>query len=246
MSDVKLAQKLQLKGDQSLLILNVPTAVLDHITASLPTISLSTETTTPCDGVLLFAQNSQDLARWAKTAVGALKADGLFWIAYPKKSSNLETDLTRDVGWQLIKQMGWEGVRQIAIDSNWSALRFKPSQSDADLIAAQYSGKKADLRPIYDKIMTAAVNLGEDVTINVRKGYVAFHRSKQFALINPSTQTRLDLALKLQHPPQSERLIAESKVGSGSMTHVVPLTELDQVDEEVVAWLRLAYDQAGS
>ncbi len=244
MSDPKLMKKLQFKSGQSLLLLNVPEPVLAHLTTSLTELALSTETNNPFDGVFLFVQYQADLEQWAKTAVAALKADGLFWLAYPKKSGKLDTDLTRDKGWHVIKAMGWEGVRQIAIDDTWSALRFKASSSDEDLIDAQYAKKKAALRPIYDVIMAYAKTLGSDFSLNVRKGYVALHRKKQFALVKPSTQTRIDFALKFQEAPEHARLVADAGVGSGSMTHVVVLTAVEDFDEEVQGWLKMAYEQS--
>jgi len=49
------------------------------------------------------------------------------WISYPKRSSKVETDITRDVGWDVVYKAGLEGVTQIAIDDTWSALRFRPA-----------------------------------------------------------------------------------------------------------------------
>ncbi len=52
--------------------------------------------------------------------------DGILWFAYPKKSSKeYETNLSRDDGWQPLDDLGYEGVRQVAIDEDWSALRFR-------------------------------------------------------------------------------------------------------------------------
>lgn len=244
MTDPKLAQKLQLKPGGTLLVLNAPAAVYTHITASLPNNAVVPEAPAPCDAVLLFAQNSDVLRNSATTAAAALKPGALFWIAYPKKSGSIKTDLSRDKGWDKVAKMGLEGVRQIALDSDWSALRFSPAASDDDGIAAQYAGKKAHLKPIYEKLLAAGLALGDDVSTNVRKGYVALHRGGQFALIKPSTQTRVDLALKLADAPQDERLRADSGVGSGSMTHAVALTAVDDVDDDVLAWLGLAYRQS--
>ncbi|MEM7336725.1 MAG: DUF5655 domain-containing protein [Chloroflexota bacterium] len=245
MSDPSLIKKLQLKPNQSLLILNASEPMLAHLTSSLSDLALSTEANAQFEAVFLFVQFGDELAQWVKTAVSAInKKEGLLWIAYPKKSAKLETDLTRDNNWEAIKNRGWEPVRLISIDKTWSALRFKPSVSSEDLIAAQYAKKKAALRPIYDELMAYANTLGADISLNVRKGYVALHRKKQFALIKPATQTRVDFALKLNPAPNHERLVADSGVGSGSMTHVVILTAVDQIDEDVKSWLKAAYEQS--
>lgn len=68
-----------------------------------------------------------DIARLAETAAGALAPDGLFWWAYPKKSSRrYASDLARDEGWAPLYGLGFGPVRQIAIDDDWSAVRFRP------------------------------------------------------------------------------------------------------------------------
>ena len=198
------------------------------------------------DYVHIFAQNSDELRRWWETAVPHLKPDSLLWIAYPKKSAGIKTDLTRDEGWAVIFQAGFSPVRQIAIDETWSALRFRPAESDDDgLLAVQYAGEKAQFRPIYDHLVKLAQQFGPDVELTTRKSYVALARGKQFAVIVPSTKTRLDLGLKLLGKPTTERLKEAKNLGSGSITHKVALHSLDDVDEEVIGWLKEAYDNVG-
>ena len=198
------------------------------------------------DYVLIFAQNSNDLRRWWETEVPHLKPDGLLWIAYPKKSAGIKTDLTRDEGWAIIFQAGFTPVRQIAIDDIWSALRFRPSSGDdADLLAAQYAGEKAQLRPLYDHLVQIARQLGPDITLTTRKSYVALAKGKQFAVIAPGTKTRLDLGLKLPGKTTTARLVEAKNLGGGSISHKVALHLLNDVDEEVIGWLKEAYNQLG-
>ncbi|MHC2990644.1 hypothetical protein OB13_03245 [Pontibacter sp. HJ8] len=123
-----LSKKLQLKPDQHVLLLNAPPTLADALKAEGCTITA--ETALPpagalYDAVQLFVRNSSELNDSLPLAVLALKKDGLLWIAYPKKSSKVKTDLTRDEGWKLVKEMGYEGVRQVALDATWSSLRFK-------------------------------------------------------------------------------------------------------------------------
>lgn len=56
-----------------------------------------------------------------------LKPDSLLWIAYPKGSSQIKTDVNRDTLWKTIEPTGWRPVRQIVLDEVWSAMRFRPS-----------------------------------------------------------------------------------------------------------------------
>jgi len=77
------------------------------------------------DGVLAFARKLREVDANCGPVVNAAKADQLAWIAYPK-AGQLETDINRDVLWRHMEKKGLRGVRQIAIDSVWSALRFRP------------------------------------------------------------------------------------------------------------------------
>ena len=154
----------------------------------------------------------------------------------------MATDLTRDEGWQLTTQAGYRPIRQIAIDATWSALRFRPSVPEPDLIDAQYSGGKAHLRPIYDRLLALAQQLGPDVTVGPRKTYVALARGKQFCVLQPTTQTRLDVGLKLPDTAVTPRLVEAGNVGGGSITHKVAVTSLDDIDDELITWLKTAYE----
>ena len=72
------------------------------------------------------------------------------------------------------------------------------SASDEDLVGAQYAGPKSGLKPIYDALMVIAEGLGPDMQAAPKKTYVSLRRAKQFALIQPSTKTRVDLGLNLK------------------------------------------------
>jgi len=78
------------------------------------------------DFVHLFVKNVAELESLGPTAINAVKHDGLLWISYPKRSSKVKTDITRDVGWDLLAQAGLRAVTQVSIDDVWSALRFRP------------------------------------------------------------------------------------------------------------------------
>lgn len=112
---------------------------------------------------------------------------------------------------------------------------------DDDLIAGQYKGKEP-LRPIYDALETFACTLGEDVEISPRKTSVSLRRSKNFAVITPATKSRIDLGINLKGLPGTDRLLEEKP---GSMcTHKVRLQSTAQIDAELKAWLKQAYDRA--
>ncbi|MCA8980925.1 MAG: DUF4287 domain-containing protein [Planctomycetes bacterium] len=111
---------------------------------------------------------------------------------------------------------------------------------DEYLLAAQYAGKKSALKPIYDALIAAASKLGKDVEVSPKKAYVSLRRNKQFALIQPSTATRVDLGLNLSGEPVTERLEASGSF-SGMCSHRVRLTSPKDVDAAVKRWLQQAY-----
>ena len=117
------------------------------------------------------------------------------------------------------------------------------SAGDTDLVAAQYAGPKAGLRPIYDAVVAVLPGIGKDIEISPKKAYVSLRRNKQFALIQPSTRTRVDLGINIKGEPPTDRLEASGSFNS-MVSHRIRLTEPDQVDDEVRAWLEKAYSLA--
>ena len=115
-------------------------------------------------------------------------------------------------------------------------------KSGEDVLAEIYADKKAPLRPIHDALMTAIGKFG-DFEIAPKKGYVSLRRKKQFAMIGPGSATRVDVGLNMKGVPATERLLAEKP--GGMCQYKVKLTTPAEVNAELVAWLRRAYDSAG-
>ncbi len=104
-----------------------------------------------------------------------------------------------------------------------------------------YSGPKAALRPIHDKLMTAITKFGE-FEIAPKKGYVSLRRSKQFAMIGPATNSRVEVGLNMKGVPATGRL--EELPPKGMCQYKVKVTDPAQVDAELIAWIKLAFDSA--
>jgi len=117
------------------------------------------------------------------------------------------------------------------------------AEGGADLVAAQYAGEKAALRPIYEALEKAILSFGGDVAFAPKKAYVSVRRGKQFAIIQPSTKTRLDLGINLKGVPPSGRLEASGSFNA-MVSHRVRLEKPADVDKDVRAWLKAGYDQA--
>ena len=116
------AQKLGLKSDHKALIIGKPN---QRLLGALP--SLAAEDSQPrlpsYDAILIFTTSRADLAAKLDGALGRYKKGGLLWVAYPKLSSKLAGDLNRN--WLMTAIEGFEPVTNIAIDDDWTALRFR-------------------------------------------------------------------------------------------------------------------------
>ena len=120
-------KKLKIKPGNAVLILN---AADDYVSSlgTLPDNKISTKAgKDKYDIVLLFVHNKAELGQYAEKAASSVVTDGKLWIAYPKISSRMKTDITRDSGWEKIDSLGWGGVSIISIDDIWSCLQFKRS-----------------------------------------------------------------------------------------------------------------------
>jgi predicted transport protein len=119
-------------------------------------------------------------------------------------------------------------------------------EPDAEtLVASMLSGKEL-IHPIFTRLSSVIEELGDDVGSEPRQTYVAFSRGRQFALLQPSTPTRLDVGLVLPGAEDTERLRPAGSFGSGRTTHRVSLAHEDEIDAELTGWLRDAYDGAAA
>ena len=111
-----------------------------------------------------------------------------------------------------------------------------------DLIEGQYADRPA-LRPILDAVLALMPGIGQ-IEIQTRKTYVAFLTPRRtFGALQPTTRKRADLGLRLNvdQPPEG-RLERAPNFGQSSVTHKIGLTTADEIDDEVVGWIRRAYD----
>jgi hypothetical protein len=117
------------------------------------------------------------------------------------------------------------------------------AEGGADLVAEQYSGEKAALRPHYDAIMKAVSAFGPDVEVSPKKAYVSLRRSKQFAILQPSTKARLDVGINLKGAAPTARLEASGSFNA-MVSHRVRVEKAADIDKALIGWLKAAYDAA--
>jgi hypothetical protein len=114
--------------------------------------------------------------------------------------------------------------------------------ASGDVLDEIYSGAKAGLRPIHDSLMTAINGFGP-FEIAPKKGYVSLRRKKQFAMIGPATKTRVEVGLNMKGVEGTPRLLALPP--GGMCQYKVHVTDAAEVDPELIAWIRQAYEGAG-
>ena len=122
------------------------------------------------------------------------------------------------------------------------ALSKEESETPNDLLESQFKGKE-NLFPIYERLISVVKDFGKDVTITPKKTSVSVIRKRQFALIKPTTKSRIDLGLKFNDKPTTDRL--ENSGPFGTMcTHRVQLSNITEIDKELKEWLKESYEQA--
>lgn len=113
---------------------------------------------------------------------------------------------------------------------------------EENFVDAQYAGRKAELRPLYDALMAAVAAFGDDVEIAPKRTYVSLRRRKQFGLVQPGAG-RVDVGINLKGVEPAGRLEKSGSFNS-MCTHRVRVTSAEDVNDELLGWLRRAYEQA--
>ncbi|MCZ8514814.1 hypothetical protein O9H85_20815 [Paenibacillus filicis] len=128
----ELLKKMNFKNQDRLLVLNAPEEFEPHLAAFAEFLEVIRE---PEHGerypfVLTFTRNAEEVKQLTPLAGEHIAPEGLFWFAYPKGTSKKykKPDISRDHGWEPVKELGFEGVRLIAIDDDWSCMRYREAK----------------------------------------------------------------------------------------------------------------------
>ncbi|MBK7172425.1 MAG: DUF4287 domain-containing protein [Bacteroidales bacterium] len=116
------------------------------------------------------------------------------------------------------------------------------ADNQEDLIIKQYQGKE-QLKPFYEKLMNEISKFGNDIEIAPKNTYVSLRRNKQFAVLNPATKSRFEVGINLKGQTPKGKLEAEKP--NAMCSHKINLTDLEDIDLEVIAWIKSAYERAG-
>jgi hypothetical protein len=131
-------------------------------------------------------------------------------------------------------------------DANMLALRARdaavPASVDGDPLDAIYAGPKAALRALHERLSAEIDKLGGCEKIP-KKTYMSLRRRKQFAMLGPATKDQIELGLNAKDLPASARLKALPP--GGMCQYTVRLSRVSEIDAELLAWVRSAYEAAG-
>jgi hypothetical protein len=114
------------------------------------------------------------------------------------------------------------------------------AENQDDLIIAQYKGKE-QLKAIYDTLMISIEKFGE-FEIAPKNANVSLRRKKQFCTLGPATKTRFEIGINLKGQEPQGKLLASK---NAMCSHVINLSSADEIDTEVLDWIKKAFDAAG-
>lgn len=123
-----LFKKLNFKDDKEILIINAPDSFSKEMGQIEKSAKVSNDLhkSTKVGFIMAFVTTQKEIDQWTPALSEKLVGDGILWFCYPKGSSKKYTcDFNRDTGWDILGKYKFEGVRQVAIDEDWSALRFR-------------------------------------------------------------------------------------------------------------------------
>ncbi|HVT14433.1 MAG TPA: DUF5655 domain-containing protein [Fimbriimonadaceae bacterium] len=173
----------------------------------------------------LLERTGMSLEHWVERLVQERPADRKAQLAWLK-----EQGITTNYAQWIVDEAAGDG----------------PENYDPDaLVEAQYAGKKEILRPVYESLLKEGFALGEDVKACPCVTFVPLYRKNVFAQIKPTTNTRIDLGLCLRGVEPTERLLSTGGEAKGDrITHRIPVSSEQEIDDEVRSWLRRAYAAA--
>lgn len=162
MSNLTLFEKLQLGEERSMLIQGLPSAIekqfakLSYAKNVTPLVK-----TRKVDFALVFAINQNQLMNILRDVMPALHTESKLWVAYPKVTSKIASDLNRETSWDFLTQSGYDGVNMIEIDHMWSAMRFKRNDNAAHITPIEIKERveakvEVKVKPVeFDKKLSA-------------------------------------------------------------------------------------------
>ncbi|MFL5805041.1 MAG: hypothetical protein ACJ8CR_25270 [Roseiflexaceae bacterium] len=126
MPDNALTKKMKLKPGQHAAIVQAPAGYVDTLRPLPENVDIADQLEGTFDWVQLFVKNQAELERLLPQAVAALKLESMLWISFPKGTSKIQTDLTRDRGWDAVQQADLKWLSLVSVNETWSAFALRP------------------------------------------------------------------------------------------------------------------------
>src|SRR5687767_10827416 len=123
MAESPLAKKMKLKSGLKAAVIKAPENYVDmlkHDTALSPTLNGK------FDWIQIFVRNKEELEALVPKAAKALRPESMLWITFPKGSSKIQTDLTRDKGWEILQKLDLKWLTLVSVNETWSAFALRP------------------------------------------------------------------------------------------------------------------------
>jgi hypothetical protein len=123
MPESPLAKKMKLRSGLNASVINAPENYMDelrHDTAISPTLNGK------FDWIQIFVRSKTELEALVPKAAKALKTESILWISFPKGASKIQTDLTRDNGWDILRNLDLKWINLISVNEMWSAFSLRP------------------------------------------------------------------------------------------------------------------------
>ena len=173
-----------------------------------------------------------------KTGKTLEELTALVWQSGLTKHSEIREMLMRELG------LGYGDANTLvhyALKSDGERAAQEIGLSTKDVLDEIYTGPKTALRPIHDKLMEAVNGFGK-FEIAPKKGYVSLRRKKQFAMIGPATNSRVDVGINIKSLEVNDRLRVNPP--GGMCNYTVRVMDVSEVNSELIAWIKQAYDSA--
>ena len=126
MAESPLAKKMKLKPGARAAILNAPEGYLDELSPLPEGVEVLRELEGDFGWIQVFATNRAEFEAIGPKAIAALRPESMLWISFPKGSSKIQTDLTRDKGWDSLKGSDLKWINLVSVNDTWSAFSLRP------------------------------------------------------------------------------------------------------------------------
>lgn len=126
MEQSPLSKKLKLKAGASAAVVNAPAGYLDELKPLPDGATLTGTLSGPHDWIQVFCATRADLEQLAPEAASALAPASVLWLCFPKGTSKIQADLTRDIGWDVMEQIDLKYITLVSVNDTWSAFGLRP------------------------------------------------------------------------------------------------------------------------